>query len=85
MREITEAETKKEPTPRVLVIGVGNLLLKDEGIGIHAANALQEVDLPQAVKMIDAGTSPDLLAYSEAGDKLIIIDAAQAGGKPGPS
>ena len=78
-----EKEPKKEPPPRVVVIGVGNLLLKDEGIGIHIAKALQEINLPRDVKIIDAGTAPDLIAYTEAGDKLIIIDAANAGGEPG--
>ncbi len=68
---------------KTVVIGVGNLLLKDEGIGIHVAHALQKLDIPQGVEIIDGGTSPDLIAYSEAGDKLIIIDAAQAGGEPG--
>ncbi|MDD4874575.1 MAG: HyaD/HybD family hydrogenase maturation endopeptidase [Dehalococcoidales bacterium] len=66
-----------------MVIGVGNLLLKDEGVGIHVVQALQEINLPQDVKIIDGGTAPDLIAYTEAGDKLIIIDAAKAGGKPG--
>jgi hydrogenase maturation protease len=69
--------------PRIVVIGVGNLLMKDEGIGIHALEALQEIDLPPDVKLIDGGTSPDLIAYTQAGDKLIIIDAAKAGGEPG--
>ena len=66
-----------------MVIGVGNLLLKDEGIGIHTVKALQEINLPRDVKIIDGGTAPDLIAYTEAGDKLIIIDAAKAGGEPG--
>jgi hydrogenase maturation protease len=66
-----------------VVIGVGNLLLKDEGVGIHAVRALQEVNLPPDVKLIDGGTSPDLIAYTGAGDKMIIIDAARAGGEPG--
>ena len=65
------------------MIGVGNLLLKDEGIGIHTVKALQEINLPRDVKIIDGGTAPDLIAYTEAGDKLIIIDAARAGGEPG--
>jgi hydrogenase maturation protease len=69
--------------PRIVVIGVGNLLMKDEGIGIHALEALQEIDLPPDVKLIDGGTSPDLIAYTQAGDKLIIIDAAKAGDEPG--
>ncbi len=82
-QEFPENQSKKEPKPRVVVIGVGNLLLKDEGIGIHTVKALQEINLPQDVKIIDGGTAPDLIAYTEAGDKLIIIDAAKAGGEPG--
>ncbi len=71
------------PSPRVVVIGVGNLLMKDEGIGIHALEALQAIALPPDVRLIDGGTSPDLISYTQAGDKLIIIDAAKAGGEPG--
>ena len=83
MKKISETGSRKEHSPNVVVIGVGNLLLKDEGIGVHIAQALQNMDMPQSVKIIDGGTSPDLIAYSEAGDKLIIIDAAKAGNKPG--
>ena len=83
MRKIPETASKKEQLPKVVVIGVGNLLLKDEGIGIHTINALQEVNIPHSVKIIDGGTSPDLIAYSKAGDKLIIIDAVKAGSRPG--
>jgi hydrogenase maturation protease len=73
----------QEAPSRIVVIGVGNLLLKDEGIGIHAVKALQEINLPPDIKLIDGGTSPDLIAYTRAGDKMIIIDAAKAGGPPG--
>lgn len=78
-----EYQPENEATPRIVVIGVGNLLLKDEGIGIHAVQALQELDLPPDVQLVDGGTSPDLIAYTRAGDKLIIVDAARAGGEPG--
>jgi len=80
---MTPNKPEKEATPRIVVIGVGNLLLKDEGIGIHAVQALQELDFPPDVKLIDGGTSPDIIAYTRAGDKLIIVDAAKAGGEPG--
>ncbi len=73
----------KENLPRIVVIGVGNLLQKDEGVGIHAIQALEKMDLPPDVKLVDGGTSPDLIAYTQAGDKMIIIDCAKAGGKPG--
>jgi hydrogenase maturation protease len=68
---------------RIVVIGVGNLLMKDEGIGIHAIRELEQMNLPADVKLIDGGTSPDLIASTHAGDKLIIIDAAKAGGEAG--
>jgi hydrogenase maturation protease len=73
----------EETEVRTVVVGVGNLLLKDEGIGVHIAQALQKLDLPQNVRIIDGGTSPDLPYYLEDTDKLIIIDAVKGGGKPG--
>ncbi len=76
-------QSAENSPPRIVVIGVGNLLLKDEGIGIHAVQSLQEIDLPPDIKLIDGGTSPDLIAYTRAGDKIIIIDAARAGGQAG--
>jgi hydrogenase maturation protease len=78
----TDDNSVKSP-PRIVVVGVGNLLLKDEGIGIHVVKSLQDIDLPPDVQLIDGGTSPDLIAYTRAGDKLIIVDAAKAGGEPG--
>ena len=74
---------EKENLPRIVVIGVGNLLLQDEGIGIHVVQALEEMGLPPDVRLIDGGTSPDLIAYTRAGDKMVIVDAARAGGEPG--
>jgi hydrogenase maturation protease len=73
----------EESPKRIVVIGVGNLLQKDEGIGIHTVKALQEMQLPDNVTIIDGGTSPDILACTRTGDKLIIVDAARAGGQPG--
>jgi len=68
---------------RFAVLGVGNLLLRDEGIGVHVAHALQKIDIPSGVKIIDGGTSLDLPDYIEDVDKLIIIDAVKSGGQPG--
>ena len=79
----TDYKSAENAPPRIVVIGVGNLLQKDEGIGIHTIRALQEINLPKDVKLIDGGTSPDLIAYTRAGDKMIIIDCAKVGGKPG--
>ena len=73
----------KESQARLAIIGVGNLLLKDEGIGVHIAHALQQIDIPHDIKIIDGGTSLDLPYYLKDVDRLIIIDAVKAGGKPG--
>jgi hydrogenase maturation protease len=76
-------DNQSEKTPRTVVIGVGNLLRRDEGIGIHVIKALQEMNLPADIRLIDGGTAPDLIAYTGVGDKIIIIDAATAGGEAG--
>lgn len=65
------------------VVGVGNLLLKDEGVGIHVARALQRVEMPPHVSIIDGGTSLDLPHYLEGTGKVIIVDAVRGGGEPG--
>jgi hydrogenase maturation protease len=67
---------------RKFVLGIGNALLRDEGIGCHVAQALEEIPLPN-VKIIDGGTCPDLLQFLEDTDKLIIVDAVKGGGPPG--
>ncbi|HTY82316.1 MAG TPA: hydrogenase maturation protease, partial [Dehalococcoidales bacterium] len=74
---------KYKSARRITIIGVGNLLMKDEGIGIHVVKELQEIGLPQNVRLIDGGTSPDIVAFSGDCDKLIIIDAARVGSKAG--
>ncbi len=64
------------------VLGIGNTLLRDEGIGCHVTNALAEIPLPD-VKIIDGGTCPDIWQFIEDTDKLVIIDAVKGGGMPG--
>lgn len=66
-------------------MGIGNILLKDEGIGIHLINTIKDSPSPQDVdlKIIDGGTSPDVFYQLREMDKLIIVDAARGGGDPG--
>ncbi|OPX88268.1 MAG: Hydrogenase 2 maturation protease [Pelotomaculum sp. PtaB.Bin104] len=75
-----------EGNNRILIIGVGNLLLGDEGVGIHAINLLQEEQaaLGPAVEIIDGGTAGlDLLFWLEDASSAIIIDCMDAGEVPG--
>jgi hydrogenase maturation protease len=64
------------------VLGIGNVLLRDEGIGCHVVHALEGISLPD-VKIIDGGTCPDVLQLLEDVDKLVIVDAVKGGGTPG--
>lgn len=69
---------------RARVIGVGNLLLGDEGVGVHAIRALEQTGVPPRVELIDGGTAGlALIGYLEDVDKVIFIDAADMGQPPG--
>lgn len=70
---------------KTVILGVGNLLLTDDGVGIHAIQKLQaEYSLPGGVQVVDGGTCGlDLLQFLEGVDHLIIIDAARLGKSPG--
>jgi hydrogenase maturation protease len=83
--EVTSSATsKRNMNTRVAVVGVGNILLKDEGIGIHVVRALREVIGNRTdVELIDGGTSPDALLGLEAVPRLILVDATRGGGPPG--
>lgn len=73
-----------EDSPKITVLGIGNLLLKDEGVGVHLVQKLAGMVDNTKVNIIDAGTSPDLISLVDGDiDKLIIVDAVKAGNKPG--
>jgi hydrogenase maturation protease len=70
---------------RTLVLGLGNSLLADEGVGIHVLKRLQECyHFPPDVQLLDGGTlGLDLLHHVEAADRLLVIDALELGAEPG--
>jgi hydrogenase maturation protease len=68
-----------------LVLGIGNTLLSDEGVGVHMLAHLEanHPDLPR-VKYLDGGTlSFTLAAWIDEADNLVVIDAAQLDSAPG--
>lgn len=73
------------PSGRVLVAGVGNIFLGDDGFGVEVARRLAAVPLPGWVRVADYGTSGMHLAYDMADgyETTILIDAAPRGGEPG--
>ncbi|MDX1593912.1 MAG: HyaD/HybD family hydrogenase maturation endopeptidase [Gammaproteobacteria bacterium] len=70
---------------RILVLGVGNVLLTDEGIGVHALELLQQhYRLPEEVEVIDGGTSGmDLLDQLAGRECVVLVDAVKTGDAPG--
>lgn len=68
----------------ILVLGVGNLLLGDEGVGIHAVRELEKRALPPQVDVVDGGTAGlNLLDLMKGYERVIIVDAVDAGEEPG--
>ncbi len=64
---------------KIIVLGVGNLLLADEGIGVRAVEQFErQYRLPPGVEVIDAGTAGmEMLEALEYLDHLIIVDCAR--------
>ena len=67
-----------------VVLGVGNVLRRDEGVGVHAVRALARHGCAAQADLMDGGTAVfDALSGWGSIDKLVVIDALQAGGEPG--
>lgn len=70
---------------KTLVLGVGNVLLSDEGIGVKVIEEfVNRYDVPEDVEVIDGGTlGLNLLYFLEKVDRLLVVDALFGGGPPG--
>ena len=68
----------------ILVLGIGNLILKDEGFGVHVVQKMMDMSLPPDVEVVDGGTMGiTLLYYIEGREKVIVIDVVKADSPPG--
>jgi len=75
---------KNIKNPRPVIMGLGNPLFQDEGLGIHVINELMISDLFERAELIDGGTDGlALLGVVEDAHRLIVIDAIDGGFKPG--
>jgi hydrogenase maturation protease len=73
--------TKKAP---ILVLGIGNILLSDEGAGVKVVYEMQKKQLPPNVELYDGGTAgADLLDVIANREKVIVIDAIEGDYSPG--
>ena len=72
------------PGRRPLVLGVGNVLMGDEGVGVHAVRRLEATDLAAKADFLDGGTGGfHLLGSFDGRERIILIDAAMDGRPPG--
>lgn len=72
------------PSPKITILGVGNELLSDEGVGTHIARELEKIEIPPYVEIFEGGTDGfGLLNIICDTDYLIVIDSLKGGGKPG--
>lgn len=77
---------RKFKTKKVLILGIGNILQKDDGVGVHVVNEISETvsDLPGNVEVFDGGTfGYDLLPVMSGREKIVIVDALKVDDEPG--
>ena len=75
---------KNNKKDRILFMGIGNYLMGDEGVGVHAANRLYQYSLPDTVDIVDGGTGGfHLLDYFESYQKIVLVDATLDGNPAG--
>ena len=68
----------------IAIIGIGNILLQDDGVGVHVIKQLENENLPSNIELVDAGTSTlDTLGLFLDYEKVIVVDCLRAGLQPG--
>lgn len=79
----TAHEAEPGPAPSCVVLGLGNCLLQDDGIGVHAVRALMESP-PAGACVLEVGTDVfSAVPWLEKASRVLAIDAMDAGGQPG--
>ena len=69
---------------KVIICGIGNTLLQDEGVGVHVVRELKKLPLPASVEVIEAGTMLlDFIFQMREAGQVILVDAMRADGPPG--
>ncbi|CCO24382.1 NiFeSe hydrogenase maturation protease [Maridesulfovibrio hydrothermalis] len=69
---------------KLLVLGIGNILLGDEGVGVHAVEELKKEEWPENVHLVDGGTfTHDIFHILEGYDGLLVLDIVHGNKEPG--
>ncbi len=67
-----------------LIVGLGNILLKDDGVGVRCTEYLRELNLAKHIVLLDGATlGYDLLEEMKGFDKVVLVDAVDMGKEPG--
>src|SRR5689334_2704826 len=79
------SESFEDTRMKTLVLGAGNLLLSDEGFGVHFIRYLEEhYDWPAGIELLDAGTMGLMISHRIAeADRVYIVDTLLGPGEPG--
>ncbi len=76
-------QEEKRPAD-ILIMGIGNLLMGDEGLGVHLIRDLETEKLPPGVALLDGGTAGfNLMSWLEDHQHIIMVDATLDGRPPG--
>ena len=74
-RSIEEAAISSD-TQKTLVLGLGNVIMGDEGVGVHVVRALEQEKLPAGIECLDGGTGGFILLEPlQQADRILLIDA----------
>ena len=75
---------EKDKSQSILILGVGNFLMGDEGVGVHLIQEMDKLELPSYVDILDGGTGGFLLLNCfESYNKIIFVDATMDGKEVG--
>ena len=76
--------TENSGNGTTMVLGLGNLLMGDEGFGVHVVRRLKEVELPSHVRVVEGGVGGfNLLGYLEGVKWLLVVDVMMTDSPPG--
>ena len=83
VKQILTTPRRRNRRPRILIAGLGNIVLRDDGVGVHAVRQFQQ-PLADEYQAVDVGCAVlDALHLFEWAEKILLIDAMKAEGPPG--
>ena len=81
---VSKSNLTKPTEKDILIMGIGNILMGDEGIGVHVVQEMEKLEWPEHVQILDGGTGGfHLLQYLQEYENVIMVDATMDGNAPG--